>query len=184
MPKRTCPRCQQQHRPLRPQHRRFAELYLVHYDATKSAIEAGFSKRSAKSIGHATLQRPEVRCYLESLQLKQTERLQVDADDILTSLLRIARFDIADIMTDDGSIKPLSYVPPEIRRAIAGAKFKDGKLVEIKIPDKVRSLELLGKHKRIFADVNVIEGELSIRERIARGRRRAMGRGDSEETQG
>ena len=68
-----------------------------------------------------------------------------------------------------------------IRQAIAGMKFKDGKLEELRLPDKVRSFELLGKNQRLFTDVLRHEGDVNIRERIARGRRRAMGKEESDE---
>ena len=45
---------------------------------------------------------------------------------------------------------------------------------KVKLPDRLKALELLGKHLRLFADVQVQEGSISLRERIARGRRRAM----------
>ena len=170
--KRPCPRCKKAHRDCTPKRRRFAELYVIYLDGAKAARGANYSKNSARQIGLELLHDDAVQCVIQELVAERSRRTQVQGDDILLGLLRIARFNPKDIFNDDGSMKKLSDIPDEIAEAIAGMKFKDGKLEELKLPDKVRSYELLGKHKRLFADVHVVEGEMTIKERIARGRQR------------
>ena len=69
---------------------------------------------------------------------------------------------------------PISLVPS------ARLKFKEGTLEEIKLPEKTRAWELLGKNRRLWTDVIRHDGGINIRERIARGRRRALGKRASE----
>lgn len=53
---------------LTPKQQRFVEEYLVDCNATQAAIRAGYSKKSAYSIGQENLKKPEVK---EAIALKQ-----------------------------------------------------------------------------------------------------------------
>lgn len=174
----ACARCGKDHRKPTVKRRRFAELYLKYLDAQRAAREAGYKETSAKQQGYELLHEDSVQCMLRVLAEEQSKRIAIESDQILGGLMRIATFDPIEIFNDNGTLKKLSEIPPEVRRAIAAMKWKDGKLEEFKLPDKVRSFELLGKHKRLFADVQVHEGEITLRERVARGRRRARLQGD------
>jgi len=176
MAKMKCSRCDQEHTPISAQRRRFAELYATHFDTSRAIAEAGYSRPNARKTGYILLQRLDVKCELRWILSKTTADLELKASDVLGGLLRIAQFDPADIFNDDGTLRPLSQVPKHIRQAIAGLKFKDGRLEELKLPDKVRAHELLGKNQRLFTDVFRHEGDIDIRARIARGRRRAQGK--------
>ena len=170
-----CTRCDGPHGPLTRMRERFCEEYMVSQDIEVAGCKAGYkASPTLKRTLYELLHEPVVKCQLAYLKSLRSKRVAVEADQILGGLMRIASFDPIDIFNDDGTLKKLSQIPPEVRKAIAGMKWSDGKLVEFKLPDKVRSYELLGKHKRLFADVQVHEGEISIRERIARGRRRAL----------
>jgi phage terminase small subunit len=91
------------------------------------------------------------------------EKFQVDAEYVLRRLVEIDRMDVADILKDDGSFKPLSEWPIIWRNFISGIDMAElfggygkereqiGVLKKIKWPDKVRNLEMLGKHVSINA---------------------------------
>lgn len=51
---------------LTPKQRKFKAEYLKDPNATKAAIKAGYSKKSAHSIGSENLQKPEIRDALEA----------------------------------------------------------------------------------------------------------------------
>lgn len=46
---------------LTPKHRRFVEGYCRDPNATQAAIRAGYSERTARSIGHENLTKPDIR---------------------------------------------------------------------------------------------------------------------------
>ena len=48
--------------------KRFCQLYASDPDATAAAIGAGYSSRTARSIGSENLTKPDIRAYLEELQ--------------------------------------------------------------------------------------------------------------------
>ncbi|EHC92980.1 Phage terminase, small subunit [Salmonella enterica subsp. enterica serovar Rubislaw str. A4-653] len=98
--------------------------------------------------------------------------------------------DVLDIMTDDMSIKPVSEWPASWRRYLSGFDLADmfegrgedremvGILKKIKWPDKVKNLELLGKHIDVQAFKEKVEhsGEISLIDRIQEARKRARGK--------
>lgn len=91
------------------------------------------------------------------------QKFQVDAEYVLRRLVEIDRMDVADILKDDGSFKPLSEWPMVWRNFINGIDIVElfegrgdkheqiGVLKKIKWPDKVRNLEMLGKHVNVNA---------------------------------
>lgn len=91
------------------------------------------------------------------------ERFQVDAEYVLRRLVEIDQMDLLDIMRDDGSLKPVGEWPQVWRSFVSGVDLAElhegrgddremiGVLKKIKWPDKVKNLELLGKHVTVNA---------------------------------
>ena len=118
-----------------------------------------------------------MQCLVRKLKAAQLERTQVDADLVLHSLLKIARLDPAELFDAEGQPRALKDVPVDVRRAIAGleyVKIAGEKTVigKVRIPDKVKCWELLGKHLKLFREVHRLEGVVDVRAQIAGGRRR------------
>ena len=67
--------------------KRFCKEYVVDFNATRAAIAAGYSKRTARSVGWENLTKPDIQNYIQSLQSSQLERLEINADE-LTSFFR------------------------------------------------------------------------------------------------
>ena len=118
----------------------------------------------------------------------RNKRAQVNADYVLNRLVEIDQLDVLDILRDDMSFKPLSEWPKAWRQYLVGLDIAEmfegqgedrsmvGLMKKIKWPDKVKNLELLGKHVNVNAfrdqiDLNVIG---SLADDIAKARQRAM----------
>lgn len=167
---------------------RFVAEYLVDLNATQAAIRAGYAAKGAKDQAYQLMQMPEVALAIEKAMAERGKRLRVDADYVLQRLVEIDQLDVIDILEDDLSLKPLKLWPKAWRQYLVGfdlaemfeghGKERDmvGILKKIKWPDKVRNLELLGKHVNVNAfkdqvDVNVT----GIAARLAKGRERVRG---------
>ena len=149
---------------LTPKQRRFADGYLIDLNATQSAIRAGYSKKTARSIGDENLTKPDIKKYLQASMKKRQERTETDADYVLNRLVDIDQMDLLDIMEEDGTLKDISQWPKVWRQFISGIdvlelfegqgneRKKNGLMKKIKWPDKVKNLELIGKHLGMFKD--------------------------------
>ncbi len=148
-----------------PKQQRFVDEYIVDLNATKAAIRAGYSKASAHTQGWDFLQKPEIRSAIEAAAAKRAERVEVKADDLLRRLKEIAFVDVRHAYDDAGNLLNVQQLPDDIGRSLAGIKVFDefgvdaegnklkiGEVRELKFTDRIRALELLGKHLKIFTD--------------------------------
>ena len=143
---------------LTPKQQRFVEEYLIDLNATQAAIRAGYSEKTAKVIAAQNLSKLNV----QEAQNKRTEQTQIDSAYVLKRLVEIDQMDVLDIMDDDGNVKPLRDWPKIWRQYISNIEtisMDDGEgwLKKIKWPDKVKNLELLGKHVSVGAFKDKIE---------------------------
>lgn len=110
---------------------------------------------------------PEVKARIGELQMRMAEIAQeefdVDAKYVLKRLVDIDRMDVADIIDDHHNLKPISDWPPIWRQFVHGIDLTElhegrgderqliGILKKIKWPDKLKNLEMLGKHVEVRA---------------------------------
>ena len=66
---------------------RFINEYLVDFNATQAAIRAGYSKKTAYSIGHENLRKPEVVSAIAAKKAEKTKKLDLTAEMVLQGLL-------------------------------------------------------------------------------------------------
>lgn len=146
--------------------KRFAEEYLIDLNATQAAIRAGYSPETAKSIGCENLTKPNIRTHIDRAMAERSKRTGVNADRVVQELAKIAFVNAADVIdANDATLK--DDAAPEDTAAIQSVKFKtfptkDGEGVEreIKMADKIKALELLGKHLGMFKDKLELSGAL------------------------
>lgn len=68
---------------------RFCREYIIDYNATDAAIRAGYSKKTAYSIGSENLKKPELLARVRELQAEQAERLCITADWVVMQLVEV-----------------------------------------------------------------------------------------------
>lgn len=177
-----CKHCGKSHREATPKQERFVREYLIDHNAKAAAKRAEYSPKTAEQIGYELLQKTSVACKLQQLKAKQAKRLDYSADRVLTELARVALIDVGKLFDEDGHLLPLKDMPEDARRAISSFEVetvspKNGeefvRISKVKLWSKDRTLEMLGKHHKLFTDVVQHQGELTLRERLAAGRRRA-----------
>lgn len=159
-------------RRLSPKQALFREEYLIDLNATAAAIRAGFAKSTADKqaplwVGKNRDSCPEkMRHVWDAVQEAKGARIkrtQIDADYVLERLVEIDLMDIGDILDDDGVPLPVKQWPEAWRRYLSAmdvAEFYEGGgddrkvaglLKKIKWPDKLKNLELIGKHITVQA---------------------------------
>lgn len=162
----------------------FCKEYLVDLNATQAYKRAGYSVKSdniAAVEASKLLRNPKVEARIKELMDKRSQRTEVTADKVLAELAAIAfakGTDFAKVVDepiisngmyvvdpDTGKVKTYKSVeviatdklPEEKKKAIAG--IKEGKYgVEVATCDKVKALELLGRHLGMFKDKVEVSG--------------------------
>lgn len=149
-------------RKLSPKQAAFVAEYLIDLNATQAAIRAGYSEKSAARISVELLNKTQVRKAIEKAQAKRTERTEVTADRVVTELAKIAFADPRDLMEwgpNGVMLKDSSTLTEEQAASVAEVAEGNGGTLRLKKHDKVKALELLGRHIGMFRDK--VETEVS-----------------------
>jgi phage terminase small subunit len=143
----------------------FVNEYLQCFNATEAALRAGYSERTAHSIGWENLRKPEI---LGSIQMRLSESA-MSADEVLMRLAEHARGDINDMLSDSGELdiekarllKKTHLIKKVTNRRMERSSDK-GEYVEtvtvVELYDAQSALTLLGKHHGLFTERQEISG--------------------------
>ncbi|MEB6655030.1 terminase small subunit [Klebsiella aerogenes] len=162
----------------------FCREYLVDLNATQAAIRAGYSDKTAQEQSSRLLSNVMVQNRISVLKSERNEKVGVDAAYVLRRLTEIDQMDVLDVLLANGELKPVKDWPKVWRTTLSGMDVTEmagdsvGLLKKIKWPDKVKNLELLGKHIDVQAFKEKVEhsGEISLIDRIQEARKRARGK--------
>lgn len=167
---------------------RFADEYLVDLNGKQAAIRAGYSEKTAEGQASRLLSNVKVQHYIQKRKQERVERTEITQDMVLFELAAIAFSNAADyaavvekeatMETAEGDVIPLfdkdgnpvmyRTVEPVLtadltdrqKRALSVIKKgRDG--FEVKPYDKIRALELIGKHIGMFTDKVEVAGEIN-----------------------
>ena len=144
--------------------KRFIEEYLIDLNATQAAIRAGYSPDTAKAIGCENLTKPDIRAHIDRAMAERSKRTGVNADRVVQELAKIAFVNATEVI-DPKTAMVREDALPEDTAAIQSVKVKtfgeDGLEREIKMADKLKALELLGRHLGMFKDKMELSGGLN-----------------------
>jgi len=141
---------------LRPKQRRFVEEYLVDVNATRAAIRAGYSCKTARSIGQRLLTNVDIQAAITEGGRRLAEKTQISAEQTLHELASIAfgkATDAADWGPDWMRLKDSSTLTPEAAAYIAAIHFavtSRGYHVYIRFHDKVAALDKLMRYFGLY----------------------------------
>lgn len=125
--------------------KRFCDEYIITGNATRSAINAGYSEKTAKVIGDENLTKPYLRDYIdERIQQIESDKI-AEASEVLKYLTSIMR----------GGEKEQT-----LRGVGEGVQTIDD--IEVSAKDRIKAAELLGKRYRLFTDKVEVEGAIPV----------------------
>lgn len=148
----------------------FVAEYLTDLNATRAAISAGYSAKTAESMGSQLLRNIKVAAVISEKQGKRLAKLEISADRVLQELAKLAFFDPRKFFNDDGSAKQITELDDDTAMALAGMdvaemfegqgeqKHAYGLMKKFKLVDKGQNLERLGKHLKLFTDKTELSG--------------------------
>lgn len=132
-----------------PKQQRFCEEYLIDMNATQAAIRAGFSAKTAGSIGREYLQKPQIKEYISKKMQEKNDALIAKQDEILQYLTAVLRGKSqSEIVVVEGTGMGMS----EARRM---KKNPDEK-------ERLKAAELLGKRYGLYTEQLNMTGEAKV----------------------
>jgi len=138
----------------------FCIEYTVDLNATQAAIRAGYSKKCARQVGANNMAKVYISQKVIELMSTRMTKAKVNSEYVLNRLIEIDSLDVLDLLDEDGYLKPVKEWTRGWRTSISALDIselmnKETKLStvlkKVKFPDKLRNLELLGKHINIKA---------------------------------
>ncbi|HGH4679977.1 TPA: terminase small subunit [Enterobacter roggenkampii] len=177
------------------------EAYCQEYikcpeNQTQAAINAGYSPNTAAKFASQNMRDERVQKRIAELMEERNKRNRVSADYVLMRLVEIDQMDVIDILDDEGGLKPISQWPKVWRTSISAVDINrirmamkddeediESTLQKIKWPDKVKNLELIGKHVDVnaFKERLEVSGTVTIADRMAKARDRVKKQAGGEE---
>lgn len=145
----------------------FIDEYLIDLNATQAAIRAGYSVKTAQEQSARLLSKVMVQQAISEAMAERSRRTGINQNRILIELARIALLNPKALVNlEDATVNP--EASPDDLAAIASVKVKrfptkdggEGIEREVKFYDKIKAIELLGKHLGMFKDRIELSGEL------------------------
>lgn len=152
--------------------KRFAEEYLIDLNATR-AYKAAYPNvkkdETAAAAAARLLKNVKVKVYIDEQMQKRAKRTEVTQDKVVAELAKIGFARITDFVEIDSRnnviIRSTDKMDENKIGAIAG--IKEGQNgIEVKMNDKVKALELLGRHLGMWNDKQEITATISYEDYI------------------
>nr|DAI69723.1 MAG TPA: Terminase small subunit [Caudoviricetes sp.] len=147
---------------------RFVKEYLIDLNATQAAIRAGYSPKTANEQGARLLANVSVQEAIAKAMAERSKRTGISQDRVIQELARIAFVNPQNVINPkDASVKAdateddLACIQSVKVKTMDGAKGKSVER-EVRLNDKMKALELLGKHLGMFKDKLEVDADMDL----------------------
>lgn len=145
--------------------KRFCDEYLTDLNATRAAVRAGYSKKTAYSIGEENLRKPEIKEYIEKRMAEKESQLIANQDEVMRYLTAVMRREKMESVVVTLNTEKTSYVPDKngtMRKQTV--KQEIPKIIEIpaQLRDANKAAELLGKAYGIYTDKVDVDADMDL----------------------
>ncbi len=139
--------------------RAFCLHYCTHWNATKAALQAGYSEKTANEQGSQNLAKLSVQAYIKHLQSDIARAAGVSALRNLVELSKIAYTNPTDIRESWEQLKDWESIPDDVKAGIAEVvtvsrvvktsldddKVTEIETVKVKMHDKLKALDMINR---------------------------------------
>lgn len=122
--------------------KRFCDEYLIDCNATQAAIRAGYSPKTAYSIGEENLKKPELKTYIEQQLEKIHSEKTADAQEVLEYLTAVMRGQHTE--------QTLQLIGEGVQRITD---------IDVSAKERLKAAELIGKRYGMFKDSMTVDLE-------------------------
>lgn len=125
--------------------KRFCDEYLIDCNAKQAAIRAGYSKKTAYSIGNENLNKPELKAYIENELEKIHSAKIADVTEVMEYL--------SSVMRGEQKEQVLKLVGDGVQ------EIED---IDVAAKERIKAAELIGKRYGMFKDNLDVGGAIPI----------------------
>lgn len=145
----------------------FIDHYVLTRNATEAAKKAGYSQKTAGSIGHALLKNIDIRAEVDKRINAASKEMELTRERVLAEYMKIAFMDVRKFYNPDGSLKAIVDLDDDTAAGLAGFDVTqlmgDGEngiqLKKIKLSDKRAALDSIAKFMGWNKDTLTIKGD-------------------------
>lgn len=128
--------------------KKFADEYIKTGNSTQSAINAGYSEKTAAEMGYENLRKPHIKAYIDGRMKELEEEAIADQKEILKGLTRQARREEKEYQVvviqkpsydDNGNFLGMEQTPQMVE-------------IPTQNKDSIKARELLGKRYQLWTD--------------------------------
>ncbi len=153
---------------------RFVDLYMRDFDYKKAAKGAGYSEWTIKVAKDKILNNPKIRAEIDRRKIEDRHRYSDLDAKIISSLEKLAFFDVKEIYNEDGSLKAISDIDDDTAYAIEsidletkyegrGPVKEEIKVAKVRTSKKMEALKELAKIRGMYHLDNTILLEVGFR---------------------
>lgn len=154
--------------------KKFVDEYLICLNATEAAIRAGYSKKTAGSVGHENLKKPEIEKAIAEKQKKLQEKTEITTERVLDEYAKLAFSQLPGIANYSGgymSLEDFENLTDAQRACIKDFECTTEKQIDpsgevvpvskvkVKLHDKMKALDSIARHLGLFNGKVGAEGE-------------------------
>lgn len=147
--------------------KRFCDEYLIDLNATRAykvAYPNCKKDETAKSAGSRLLTNVNLQNYIAEKMKEREKRTEITQDMVIKELAKIAFFNPKNIFGDNNTLKNIVSLDDDIASVITSVETleeydgygedreKIGNTTKVKLADKMKALEMLGRHLGMFKD--------------------------------
>lgn len=125
--------------------KRFCDEYLIDCNAKQAAIRAGYSPKTAYSIGNENLNKPELKAYINE-QLEKIHSAKIaDAEEVMKYL--------TSVMRGEHTEQVLKLIGEGVQTVTD---------IDVSAKERLKAAELIGKRYGLFTDKVGVEGVIPV----------------------
>jgi phage terminase small subunit len=134
-------------RQLNAPQRAFAEAYAKCGNATSSAIQAGYSEKTAPQMGCKLVKHKLIAVEIARLRSKLEKKSELSAQVIYDELAKLVTSNVKDLYDEQGNLKPIHELPDEVAATISSLEMGDkgSGIRKLKTHSKLEALSLASK---------------------------------------
>lgn len=144
----------------------FVQEYLVDLNATQAAIRAGYKTKTARQMAAQNMSKLNIQDAIQDGMKVREKRTEVTQDMVIKQLVKIAFLDIKEVVTwsDDQGIKirPSDDVDGTVLTEVSETLSEGGWTKKVKMSDRMRAIEMLGKHLGMFKENVQLSGSIGV----------------------